>query len=499
MRKSLFTRYILAFLVIVVVGFSVLGLMISGMVANYSVSTKRTTIVQTADSVSSFMVSNFSAGGTLDFNRYVYYNWSMCSESLHLLAANSEQLVILILDKKGNILVDSASGNYTGRNITLGQIENLLSEEDGVSYSDLSSLLAQRNLICARPIYVKGPISASDAQEDNDTEHPSQTLVGYTLVCSPSDTVSGLTQTVLKTVFLSTLWVALATLIVVYFITERISSPLREMSRAAKEYAAGKFDVRVPVKGKDEIAELAVAFNNMATSLQNLENMRSSFVSNVSHELRTPMTSIAGFIDGILSGAIPQEKQGYYLQLVYEEVLRLSRLVTTLLDLSRIQAGDRKFVSTNFDIAEMARQILISFENRIEQKHLNVEFDCAEDRLMAYADRDAIYQVLYNICDNAVKFSKEGGVYRISLLPKDKKIFVSVYNEGIGISPQELPMIFDRFYKSDKSRGLDKKGVGLGMYITKTIIDAHGQEIWVKSEYGSYCEFTFTLQQSAAK
>ena len=499
MRKSLFTRYILAFLVIVVVGFSVLGLMISGMVANYSVSTKRTTIVQTADSVSSFMVSNFSAGGTLDFNRYVYYNWSMCSESLHLLAANSEQLVILILDKKGNILVDSASGNYTGRNITLGQIENLLSEEDGVSYSDLSSLLAQRNLICARPIYVKGPISASDAQEDNDTEHPSQTLVGYTLVCSPSDTVSGLTQTVVKTVFLSTLWVALATLIVVYFITERISSPLREMSRAAKEYAAGKFDVRVPVKGKDEIAELAVAVNNMATSLQNLENMRSSFVSNVSHELRTPMTSIAGFIDGILSGAIPQEKQGYYLQLVYEEVLRLSRLVTTLLDLSRIQAGDRKFVSTNFDIAEMARQILISFENRIEQKHLNVEFDCAEDRLMAYADRDAIYQVLYNICDNAVKFSKEGGVYRISLLPKDKKIFVSVYNEGIGISPQELPMIFDRFYKSDKSRGLDKKGVGLGMYITKTIIDAHGQEIWVKSEYGSYCEFTFTLQQSAAK
>ena len=499
MRKSLFTRYILAFLVIVVVGFSVLGLMISGMVANYSVSTKRTTIVQTADSVSSFMVSNFSAGGTLDFNRYVYYNWSMCSESLHLLAANSEQLVILILDKKGNILVDSASGNYTGRNITLGQIENLLSEEDGVSYSDLSSLLAQRNLICARPIYVKGPISASDAQEDNDTEHPSQTLVGYTLVCSPSDTVSGLTQTVVKTVFLSTLWVALATLIVVYFITERISSPLREMSRAAKEYAAGKFDVRVPVKGKDEIAELTVAFNNMATSLQNLENMRSSFVSNVSHELRTPMTSIAGFIDGILSGAIPQEKQGYYLQLVYEEVLRLSRLVTTLLDLSRIQAGDRKFVSTNFDIAEMARQILISFENRIEQKHLNVEFDCAEDRLMAYADRDAIYQVLYNICDNAVKFSKEGGVYRISLLPKDKKIFVSVYNEGIGISPQELPMIFDRFYKSDKSRGLDKKGVGLGMYITKTIIDAHGQEIWVKSEYGSYCEFTFTLQQSVAK
>ena len=203
--------------------------------------------------------------------------------------------------------------------------------------------------------------------------------MGYVLVCSPSDTITGLTQTVVKTVFLSTLWVSLATLIVVYFISERISNPLKVMSRAAKEYAAGKFDVRVPVRGNDEIAELATAFNNMANSLQNLENMRSSFVSNVSHELRTPMTSIAGFIDGILNGAIPQEKQGYYLQLVYEEILRLSRLVTTLLDISRIQAGDRKFVSTAFDVAEMARQILLSFENRIEQKHLRVEFDCPEE------------------------------------------------------------------------------------------------------------------------
>ena len=494
MRKGVFTRYIIAFLVIVIVSFTVLGLMISAMVANYSVSAKRTTIVQTADSVGTFLVNNFNASTTKDFNRFVYYNWNFSAEALHMLASNSEQLVIFVLDTDGNTLVDSMNGRYTGWNFSQEQLATLLSPESGVSLSDLDGMLAQRNLICARTIYdtvEKNAINSADAQQIQ--------LLGYVLVCSPSDTITGLTQTVVKTVFLSTLWVSLATLIVVYFISERISNPLKVMSRAAKEYAAGKFDVRVPVRGNDEIAELATAFNNMANSLQNLENMRSSFVSNVSHELRTPMTSIAGFIDGILNGAIPQEKQGYYLQLVYEEILRLSRLVTTLLDISRIQAGDRKFVSTAFDVAEMARQILLSFENRIEQKHLRVEFDCPEEHLTAWADRDAIYQVLYNICDNAVKFSKEGGVYRISLLLRDKKIFVSVYNEGIGIPQDELPLIFDRFYKSDKSRGLDKKGVGLGMYITKTIIDAHGQEIWVKSEYGSFCEFTFTLQPVLSK
>jgi signal transduction histidine kinase len=222
--------------------------------------------------------------------------------------------------------------------------------------------------------------------------------------------------------------------------------------------------------------------------------MRSSFLANVSHDLKTPMTTISGFIDAIISGAIPQENVNEYLERIKSEVLRLSRLVRQLLDLSRIQAGDRKFDFKPFDICEMARRILISFEAKIESKRLDVEFYCDEDRLIAMADHDAIYQILYNIIDNGVKFSREGGALRVSLtVGKDHHVCISVYNEGEGIAAQDIPYIFERFYKADKSRGLDKTGLGLGMFIAKAIIDAHHEKIWVRSEQGQFCEFNFTL------
>ena len=262
----------------------------------------------------------------------------------------------------------------------------------------------------------------------------------------------------------------------------------------AGEFAAGNYDVRVPVRGKDEVAALAVAFNDMADSIARLELMRNTFVANVSHDLRTPMTTISGFIDNILSGAIPPERHKHYLELIRTEVGRLARLVASLLDISRIQAGDRKFEFAPFDICEMARRILFSFEGKINAKHLEVDFDCSADKIMALADHDAIYQILYNLCDNAVKFSREGGTLRIGILTeKEKSIRVSVYNEGEGIAADDIPFVFERFYKGDKSRGLDKSGVGLGLFISKTIMDAHHEKIWVKSEQGRYCEFSFTL------
>ena len=292
----------------------------------------------------------------------------------------------------------------------------------------------------------------------------------------------------------------LAALIAVYFISDRIIGPLKAMSRAAKSFAAGKFDVRVPVSGRDEVAELAIAFNHMADSLSGLEGLRNSFMANVSHDLRTPMTTISGFIDSMLAGAIPPEKHEYYLGVISAEVKRLARLVASLLDISRMQAGDRKFNMTPFDICEMARQIIISFEQKLEAKRLDVEFLCDEDKMFVLADHDAIYQILYNICDNAVKFSREGGKYRVSLSlnEKKKKVHVTVFNEGQGIAPEDLPNVLERFYKSDKSRGLDKTGVGLGLFIAKTIIASHHEEIWVESEYGENCAFHFTLEPTYA-
>ena len=301
-------------------------------------------------------------------------------------------------------------------------------------------------------------------------------------------------EDIIKAIILAILWVMLAALIAAYFITERITRPIKDISDAAAEYAKGRFDVRIPVSTNDEIGRLAGAMNNMAESLDNYDNMRNTFMSNVSHDLRSPMTSISGFVDGILDGVIPPEKHEYYLRIVSTEIKRLSRLVASLLDLSRIQAGDRKFTMAPFDVTEMCREILISFEQKINDKRLEVEFDSADSALMVVADRDAIYQIVYNLCDNAVKFATEGGVLRITLkCLKNKKALVSVYNDGQGIAPADIPYVFERFYKSDKSRGLNKNGAGLGLFISKTIIEAHGEKIWVESNYEKDCSFNFTL------
>ena len=225
--------------------------------------------------------------------------------------------------------------------------------------------------------------------------------------------------------------------------------------------------------------------------------MRNTFVANVSHDLRTPMTTISGFIDNILSGAIPADRRDHYLELIRTEVQRLARLVNSLLDISRMQAGDRKFDFRNFDICEMARRILFSFEGKIDAKGLDVAFECDADRMSVCADHDAVYQILYNLCDNAVKFSREGGKLEIALAyVKDGRVTVSVYNEGEGIAAEDLPFVFERFYKGDKSRGLDKSGAGLGLFIAKTIMDAHHEKIWVESEQGKFCRFSFRLPRS---
>lgn len=317
---------------------------------------------------------------------------------------------------------------------------------------------------------------------------------GKVAVCASAALQTDLLRVLVKTIANAGLLILIASMIAIYLISEKVVRPLRDISEAAKSFAAGKFDVRVPVRGRDEVAALAVAVNNMAESLDNYDAMRNTFMSNVSHDLRSPMTSIAGFIDGILDGVIPPEKHEYYLQMVSDEIKRLSRLVASLLDLSRIQAGERKFTMSEFDICEMGRQILISFEQKIDEKNLQISFECDEDSMTVIADRDAIHQVFYNLCDNAVKFAEEGGAFWISIRKlKNRKVLVSVYNEGQGITEEDLPLVFERFYKSDKSRGLNKSGVGLGLFISKTIVEAHGEKIWVESEAGKDCCFNFTV------
>ena len=477
MKKSIFTKYISTFLLIIFISFFVLTLIISSMTIRSENMQKISIAENTATYITEYLVSEFSSFMIpTTFEQFVAFKNNDISNMIDILSKNAEKMTILITTPSGRILI-STNDAYTGDIKDETVLKRLTAEEGSKLYTDMGGMLDKKYGVLVTPF-----------QYEYGGEYACALIV-----CYSAGTLNSLTISTVRTIVLASLWVMIASFVAVYFITERIVSPIKQMNYATKKFAKGQFDVKVPVVGEDEIAELATAFNSMADSLANYEYTRSSFLANVSHDLRTPMTSISGFIDGILEGAIPPEKHPYYLEIIGQEVKRLSRLVSSLLDISRMEAGNRKFEKTPFDICEMARIILLSFEAKIDAKRLDVEFEAPDDRLMVYSDKDAINQVLYNLCDNAVKFSKEGGKYRICITETQTHVTVKVYNEGAGIAEEDLPHVFDRFYKSDKSRGLDKTGVGLGLYICKTIMDNLEETISVASRQGENCEFSITL------
>ena len=477
MKKSIFIRYISTFLMIIFISFFVLTLIITSMTIRSDNAQKQEIAENTSNCIAEYLISEFSSSFVpMDFERFVALRANDISNMINILSKNAEKMTIMITNPQGKILIttdDSCSGNIVDSRV----LSALTDKQESKLYTDIGGMLDRKYGVMITPFqYDHANIGA-----------------GALIVCYSAGTPNNLAIGTVKTIVLASLWVMIASFVVVYFITEKIVAPIKQMTYATRDFAKGKFDVKTPVVGEDEIAELAIAFNSMADSLAHYEYTRSSFLANVSHDLRTPMTSIAGFIDGILEGAIPPEKQPYYLEIIGQEVKRLSRLVNSLLDISRMEAGNRKFEKTAFDICEMARIILLSFESKIDAKRLDVEFEADKDRLLVFSDKDAINQVLYNICDNAVKFSKECGKYRIRITEESSKAVIRVYNEGEGIPNEDLPYVFDRFYKSDKSRGLDKTGVGLGLYICRTIMDNLGEDISVDGVYGKYCEFTIRL------
>ncbi len=484
MFKSAFSKYLTAFIIIILLSFLMLSGIITSMIRTYVSQEKEAALLQT----SNVIVNSIEKWNVEDLEKHV--SSTRVSMTVRPLINNDTSLDVIITDDKGNILLSTlgtANDEYREPvikdNLGIINVEDcFLRENDGGEYyyshiGNLRGLLDKSAMVCGKEIVTYG------------------NLIGYVFALE-SATKEPLLSITNRAVLTSSALVMLAAVIAVYFITERIIHPLKNMTVASKKFAKGDFSIRVNVTGEDEVAELGNAFNNMAESLEKLDKMRSSFLANVSHDLRTPMTTISGFIEGINSGAIPPEKHEYYLGVISAEVHRLSRLVSQLLDVSRLESGDRKFNFEDFDVAEVARIILISFEQKIDDKKLDVEFFAENDEMYAYADKDAIHQVLYNLCHNAIKFSHTGGMFRIRLVrTENKKIKISVFDEGEIISQEDGAMVFDRFYKSDKSRGLDKTGVGLGLYISKTIIDAHEEQIYVESREGFGTEFSFTLKE----
>ena len=289
--------------------------------------------------------------------------------------------------------------------------------------------------------------------------------------------------------------VIVAGAIVKYFAQLLVVEPIEKINNSAKRLAKGDVQERVKVVGKNEIGELAQSFNRMAQSIEESDNIRKEFISNVSHELRSPITSIKGFIGGILDGVIPRDKENYYLKIAYDEIDRLARLVNDLLDISAMESGKFNLHISEFDINQTVSLCILNLENKIQAKGLNVKAIFHEKRCFAIGDRDRILQVITNWFENAIKYSEANGQIEINISTKGEKIFVSIFNSGDILSEHDLNHIWDRFYKSDKSR-TNKISTGLGLPIVRLILSQHNQDIWVENVEDKGVRFIFTLQRN---
>ena len=319
--------------------------------------------------------------------------------------------------------------------------------------------------------------------------------LGIVIVSTPTRSTTAIMTRISNTFMVVSLLVVLISVIAMIILVRRQSDPLRQVAQVARAFGHGDLDARVKLTEDhpEEVEELALAFNNMAQELQKSEYQRREFVANVSHELKTPMTTISGYIDGILDGTIPQSRQSYYLQIVSDETKRLSRLVRSMLDISRLQDGSvPEEKKIHFDMEEALGQVLITFEQKITDKKLNVDVDMPGHPVYTHACEDYVTQIIYNLIDNAVKFCPSGGTLGLRIEQGGGKVYVSVSNGGETIPAQELPLVFDRFHKIDKSRSQNRDGWGLGLYIVKTLVSSHGENISVTSRDGK-TTFTFTM------
>lgn len=317
----------------------------------------------------------------------------------------------------------------------------------------------------------------------------------WAVFCSkPSPTLIGQYKFVIYEIFLVELITLAFAAVFMFLFSRNITVPLKKINNTLKEFAKGNFDKRVEYNKNNEIGELAHNINQMADSIGSLEKMRQDFINDISHELRTPMTSISGFIEGILDGTIPPENQDKYLAIVLSETKRLSRLVNELLTLSRIDDQVKHLSIKSFNLEELAKLVLIKFEEDILSKKLDVDFETYGDEFLVIGDKDKYTQVLTNLIHNAVKFTDEEGKITISLKTNSKKCICSIKNTGYGIDEDKLSFIWERFFKADNSRSTDRSGTGTGLYIVKKIIDAHGEKISVSSTVNEYTEFVFTAE-----
>ena len=473
--QSLYWRQLFVTAGMVLLTLCLLGASFFSLSYNYARNQQGQEIASKARVMSQLSISYLETGRYLDME---YLQDDVDFQRLASFAAVVSDVQFLICDTEGHVLL-STDQTMDGLSVTVPEKQTAkIMEKGGASWrDDFGGLYPQKR-------YSVGVAAVNPLTME---------IAGEVVAVSTLASLDSMWQGFIGLFFMTSFVVLMIAFMASSVTAMRQVKPIREMVEATRRYAGGDFDVRMNDYGRgDEVGELAASFNAMAESLQQTERQRREFIANISHELKTPMTTIAGYTDAILDGAIPPENEKQYLQIIAEESRRLSRLVRRMLDVSQLQAIDPLRAGGHFDLCESMRRVLISLERKINDRELDVEADIPEGPILVLGDNDLITQVIYNLLENAAKFAYSGSTLYLGLALQDGRARVTVRNCGDTISPDELPLLFERFHKSDKSRSEDKDGVGLGLYIVKTILEQHKEKINVTSENG-VTTFSFSL------
>ena len=471
--KTSFSRNFATAATILLLSLLILGASFQMLVKDYLTETTVTGLKQDAQIIAN-LASSYSIDGSLTSREFLL-NLDVASQ------ISDADAVICNTDGRVILCSDALTGcEHQGLRLNPEYLEKVMKNGGDIATGVIKGLYSDSRYVVSTPILSEDGLGTT----------------GIVIVSTPTKTTTQILTRISHIFLTASMFVVLISVLAVTVFARKETKPLRAMARAATAFGHGDLEARVKLENdySEEIEELAVAFNNMACSLQKSEYQRQEFVANVSHELKTPMTTISGYVDGILDGTIPESKRDHYLRIVSDETKRLSRLVRSMLDISQLQKeqGIPEEKKMHFDLEECAGQVLITFEKKINDKNINVDVNMPEHPVYTIANQDYITQVIYNLIDNAVKFCPEGKTLGLTIREGGNKAYVSISNEGDTIPPEELPLVFDRFHKLDKSRSQNRDGWGLGLYIVKTIVCSHNENISVTSRDGK-TEFTFTM------
>ena len=470
--KTTFSRTFSTTVIILLLALILVGTTFQALVEDYLEESAISQLQQNSNAMAQLASAYHSEGAML--NRDFMVNLDITSQ-----ISGSD---ILICNATGRVVLcsDSVTGcDHHRLRVDTAYLEKVYAQGGDSATGMIPDLYEQTRYVVATPI----------------TDFVTGQNLGIVIASTPVGSTAAIMTRISNIFMVVSLLVVLIAVVAVVILVRRQSDPLHQMAQVARSFGHGDLDARVKLSKDypEEVEELALAFNNMAQELQKSEYQRKEFVANVSHELKTPMTTISGYVDGILDGTIPDNRRTYYLQIVSDETKRLSRLVRSMLDISRMQDGNvPEEKKMHFDLEETLGQVLITFEKKITDKNLNVDVDMPAYPVYTHACEDYVMQVIYNLIDNAVKFCPTGGTLGIKIEQGGGKVYVTVSNDGETIPPSELPLVFDRFHKIDKSRTQNRDGWGLGLYIVKTLVSSHGENISVTSRDGKTA-FTFTM------